>query len=397
MKKNFRHSHKRTAFWMAAALLAAVIVAGVILLTNLTSKELPQASMATPAPDALASIPDGFVKNEAGATDAEVAAIFAVETESYDIKSVSGYGACLYIYARQSWRDGALLLAGVSPMGEVSAELYHISGGRVLMHTRGSDAWSINYTHYLGETIVFGESFAWDNGPLATDGVVAEFWNGETVSTPMAYTPDGGNDVTRGFICATPSTTWLKSLKIIANGETVADDGDDRFLFNPSHQPWYGDARSIRNRTFYVWRSDVRPADLMKSCTDAFGGYPSVTVETLYESEPVVTQLLTYWPDCDAHEGVSPDIWHSNNGLHHMVNAIAGSRITAQVTDMSDGGVGRKVSDLPVSQAYWVDLSVSDDENGIRKGELVCPAQQGYYVLILSTDFGCFSQIIKVE
>lgn len=360
--------------------------------------EAPEEPQSQPLPSGVsASIPDEFIRNEAGATDEEVSAIFAVEKDRYNIEAIARQDVYLYIYARQEWHSGALLLAGLSPMGETPAELYFISGGKAIMLTNGSDVWSINYTHYKGETFVFGKSFAWDNGPLATDEVKAEFWNGETVSTPMKYIPNDKKDISRGYICATPSVTWLKSLKILADGRTVADDGNDQFLFSPVNEPWYGEAESIRNRTRYVLASDAL-TDGHTSIIDFFGGYPSVTVKTPYESEPTATNPLIYWPDCPEHEGISPDIWHSNNGLHEMVGVIAGSRITADVIEVSESyEFGEKVSDLPVSQAYWVDLSVKDDARCISRGELVCPTKEGYYILILVTDYGCFSQTVQVS
>lgn len=340
-------------------------------------------------------IPEGFIRNEAGATAEEVSAIFEVEKNFYDIESIDGQDVYLYIYARQKWHDGALLLAGVSPMGEIPAELYFISKGGVIMRTNGSDIWSINYTHYRGETIVFGKSFAWDNGPLATDEVNAQFWNGETVSAPMKLVPDDKNDTAKGYICVTPSVTWLRSLKIIAGGKTVADDSDHMFLFSPQQQPWYGEAESIRNRTRYVWTSDVLSEE-KKSVIDLFGGYPSVTVQTPYDNGSE-TIPLTYWPDCAGHNGISPDIWHSNNGLHEMADVIAGSRILPEVIDVSESyDLGKKVGDLLVSQVYWADLSVKDDTKCVSKGELVCPTKKGFYILILFTDHGCFSQTLRV-
>lgn len=341
------------------------------------------------------AIPEGFVKNEAGATEAEVSAIFAVEERSYNIESISGQDIYLYIYARQDWHDGALLLAGVSPMGEIAPELYFVSNGAAVMRTSGADVWSINYTHYQGETIVFGPSFAWDNGPLATDEVRAEFWNGESVMVPMPYTPNGETDVSRGYICGTSSITWLKSLKIMADGEVVADDSSGQFITDPENQPWYGEAESIRNRTCFVPMMDTMPDDSI-GVVDFFGGISCVTLETPNEGGSTETSPLKYWPGCEAHEGISPDIWHSNNGLG-AVEVVAGSPITAEVIAVSDSFDAQdKIADLSVSHAYWVDLSILDDEQCIREGELVCPTGKGFYVLIVDTDYGYFSQMVKV-
>jgi hypothetical protein len=273
--------------------------------------------------------------------------------------------------------------------------LYFVSGGSTVMRTNGSDVWSINYTHYQGETIVFGLSFAWDNGPRATDEVRAEFWNGEAVTTPMLYTPNGETDVSRGYICAAPSVTWLKSLKIMADGEVVADDSSGQFVTDPVNQPWYGEADSIRNRTHFVSMSDTLP-DSGVNMIDFFGGIPAVTLETPYEGGSTVISELKHWPSCEAHEGISPDIWHSNNGLG-AVEVVAGSRITAEVIAVSDSfDAHDKIADLSVAHAYWVDLSILDDEQCIREGELVCPAEKGFYVLIVDTDYGYFSQMVKV-
>lgn len=340
------------------------------------------------------AIPAGFVKNEAGATDAEAAAIFAAEKSTCDVESIAEQGVHLYIYARQDWHDGALLLAGVAPMGEIPAELYFVSGGEVVTRTSGSDIWSLNYTHYQGDTIVFGSSFAWDNGPLATDEVQAEFWNGETVTVPMKYIPNGERDITRGYICVTPSITWLKSLRIAADGKTVADDGSGQFLTDPSNQPWYGEPESIRNRTRYV-RMPVVWHDERTDVGEDSGGIPAVTLET--PGEGAVTCPLAYWPGCPAHEGISPDIWHSNNSLHTLVDAKAGSRISAEVIAASDSfDASQKVSDLSVYEVYWVDLSVKDDKKCIAQGELVCPTEKGFYILVVITDHGCFTQTLKI-
>ena len=352
------------------------------------------------APAVFANIPGGFIINEAGATDAEVSAIYEAEkagfNNGFDIEYAARQGIHLYIYARQDWHGGALLLAGLSPMGELAPELYYINNSGVVTRTNGSDVWSINYTHYAGETIVFGESFAWDNGPLATSEVTAEFLDGNTVTVPMEYSPNGEMDISCGFICVSPSITWLKSLKITKDGKTVADDYSGPFTFSPANEPWYGEAESIRNRTRYVCTSDSMPANQIY-VTDFFGGYPSLTFETPYAGESIVTHSLTYWPYCHAHEGVSPDIWHSNNGLHEMADVIAGSQIAAVVMSVTDNYDDRqKLADLCVSKAYWADLSVDDDERCIREGELVCPRKKGYYILILLTDYGYFSQTMRV-
>ncbi len=349
--------------------------------------------------DVAADIPDGFIVNEVGATDAEVAAIFIDVKNSfydgYNVDYAALQGIRLYIYARQDWHDGALLLAGLSPMGEQAPELYYINDEGMVMRTNGSDIWSINYTHYAGETIVFGESFASDNGPLATDEVMAEFWSGESVTVPMEYTPNSKDDVTRGYICVAPSVTWLKSLKILKDGKVVMDDVSGAFFYDPN-EPWYGEAESIRNRTCYVGTSDVNSA-VYANMVDFFGGYPSITVETGDLSEPFFSSELTYWPDCPAHESISPDIWHSNNALHGSVTALARSRISAEVTAVTDNAEDHiKADDLDVSKIYWVDLSVKDDKKCITEGELVCPDKKGDYVLILSTDYGIFSKRIAV-
>lgn len=362
--------------------------------------EAPDESLDETTSGVATNIPDGFIVNEVGATDAEIVAIFAdVKNsfyDSYDVDYVAKQGIHLYIYARQDWHEGALLLAGLSPMGEQPPELYFINDSGMVMRTSGSDVWSINYTHYAGETIVFGESFAWDNGPLATDEVTAEFWSGETVTVPMEYAQNSKDDVTRGYICVAPSITWLKSLKILKDDNVVMDDVSGTFLSDPANEPWYGEPESIRNRTGYVGTSDVNNA-VHTNIIDFFGGYPSITVETGDSAQPLFTSELTYWPNCPAHEGISPDIWHSNNALHGGVVVTAGSRISAEVTAVTDNAEDHvKADDLNISKIYWVDLSVKDDEKCITEGELICPVKKGYYVLILSTDYGNFAKTIRV-
>lgn len=387
---------------LLALLLLFVFAAGCTYSAAAQERDIaPEATGEPPATPAAATgeslagaVPAGFIKNEAGATDEEMAAIFAAEKSTRNVESLAEQGAHLYIYARQDWHDGALLLAGVAPMGELPAELYFVSGGEVVTRTSVSDIWSLNYTHYQGETIVFGPSFAWDNGPLATDEVQAEFWNGETVTVPMKYIPNGESEITRGYICVTPSLTWLKSLKIVSDGKTLADDGSGWFLTDPSNQPWYGEPESIRNRTRYVRMPDVWP-DEKTDVVDDLGGIPTVTLET--PGEGAVTCPLEYWPGCTAHEGISPDIWHSNNSLPTLVDAKAGSRIAAGVMAEPDSfDASQKVSDFSVNEVYWADLSVKDDEKCITQGELVCPTKQGFYILVVVTDYGCFIKTLRI-
>jgi hypothetical protein len=139
---------------------------------------------------------------------------------------------------------------------------------------------------------------------------------------------------------------------------------------------------------------DVWP-DEKTDVVDDLGGIPTVTLET--PGEGAVTCPLEYWPGCTAHEGISPDIWHSNNSLPTLVDAKAGSRIAAGVMAEPDSfDASQKVSDFSVNEVYWADLSVKDDEKCITQGELVCPTKQGFYILVVVTDYGCFIKTLRI-
>ncbi len=363
-------------------------------LVSASQTETPELTIIQPITPSsvLIDAPEGFIINEVGATDAEVAAIFTFMMDrEYLPEKLDNCGFRLFFYARQDWHGGVLLAAGESERGEITAELYYIKNGELLMYTRGSDIWSINYTHFEGETIVYGKSFAWDNRPLATGEVTAEFYDGTAVTAEMTFEPGNEKEIKRGFICVAPSVTWLKSLEIKKDGKVITDDTSGQFTFSPENEPWYGEEESIRNRTRFIYAYSVREEPAKPSLRDALGGFPLAVFEDGTEQD------LTYWRGCKAHEGLSPDMWRSNNGLYDRVEAKAGSRIAVHIAASPDSsGARENVGALEILEVYWTDLSVKDDAACTRTGELVCPSEKGFYTLILVTEHGCFTQMIRV-
>lgn len=363
-------------------------------LVSALQTETPEPTVSQPItpPPVVIDAPEGFIINEVGATDAEVAAVFTFMMDrKYLPEKLDNCGFRLYFYARRDWHGGALLAAGESERGETTAELYYIKNGELLMLTRGSDIWSINYTHFEGETIVYGKSFAWDNRPLATDEVTAEFYDGTAVTVEMTFEPGNTKEIRRGFICVAPCVTWLKSLEIKKDGKVITDDMSEQFVFSPQNEPWYGEEESIRNRTRFVHAYSAGEEPAVPSLLDILGGSPMAIFEN------GTTRGLTYWRGDKAHEGLSPDLWRSNNCLHDRVDAKAGSHIAVHIAAPPDSsGARENVRALEILDVYWVDLSVKNDAACIRAGELVCPSEKGFYTLILVTEHGCFTQMIRV-
>ena len=63
--------------------------------------------------------------------------------------------------------DSAYVLALNVGDGEPSPELFYFENGRILWMTQGADTGRINVVYHNGNTIAFGKSPAFDNGPLA--------------------------------------------------------------------------------------------------------------------------------------------------------------------------------------------------------------------------------------
>ncbi|MEN6470160.1 MAG: hypothetical protein ABFC62_01705, partial [Clostridiaceae bacterium] len=184
-------------------------------------------------------------------------------------------------------------------------------------------------------------------------------------------------------------------------GKVVADDKCESFFFNDEDKPWHGTPESIRNRTNFV-NSDNEQRTLDENVKDFFGGYPAFTFEMPREGEKVSPYVLRCWAtDSNQKYGISPAMWHDRATLYYWEDANAGSTIYTGIYDLGEKpslrpSKGRRISDFVVSGVYWADLSIADNEECISEGELVVPNKEGFYILILVTDYGCFSRMIKV-
>ena len=67
----------------------------------------------------------------------------------------------------KAWPWNAYVLALNVGDAELSPELFYFENGRILWMTQGADTGRINVVYHNGNTIAFGKSPAFDNGPLA--------------------------------------------------------------------------------------------------------------------------------------------------------------------------------------------------------------------------------------
>lgn len=145
----------------------------------------------------------------------------------FDRKAAEGIQIC--VYAAEVYRDGTLFVADFYWGGELAPDLLYVEDGAVVSATLGSDCWSLNYTRLYGDTIVYGKSFAWDNGPLSTTSAAAVFTDGVTLTVPLAAAQD---DPQPGFLFVREGEGYLSTLTLYDGVRKVADQ--DSGLFSVS-------------------------------------------------------------------------------------------------------------------------------------------------------------------
>lgn len=295
----------------------------------------------------------------------------------FDRKAADGIRIC--VYAAEAYRGGTLLVADFYWGGESAPDLLYLENGAVTAATIGSDCWSLNYTRLFGDTIVYGKSFAWDNGPLATTSAAAVFTDGVTLTVPLAASKD---DPQPGFLFVREGEGYLSSLTLYDGVRVVADldsgqfsvsEFSGRFSENSALSDWTRFCPMLTSEAHEREWSDALSSALPVVCAGS-----------------AVLPLERHYAD----SGVTlADLWRSlPNDLPETVEAN-----TAMTFD-------RLPRDAAPQRVYLVALSLDDgSDEGAAKACRECPAdlvkapsEPGCYAVLLDCGDVLFHALFKI-
>ena len=295
----------------------------------------------------------------------------------FDRKAAEGIRIC--VYAAEVYRDGTLFVADFYWGGELAPDLLYVEDGAVVSATLGSDCWSLNYTRLYGDTIVYGKSFAWDNGPLSTTSAAAIFTDGVTLTVPLAAAQD---DPQPGFLFVREGEGYLSTLTLYDGVRKVADQDSglfsvsefsDRFSENSGLTSW---ARFSPMLTAEM--RERRHSDLLSSALPLLRvGEAALPLERHYADSGVTLK----------------DLWRSlPNDLPQIVEANAAMTFDCLPHDAAP------------QRVYLVALSLDDgSDEGAAKACRECPADSlmtpsapGCYALLLDCGDVLFHALFKI-
>ena len=295
----------------------------------------------------------------------------------FDRKAAEGIRIC--VYAAEVYRDGTLFVADFYWGGELAPDLLYVEDGAVVSATLGSDCWSLNYTRLYGDTIVYGKSFAWDNGPLSTTSAAAIFTDGVTLTVPLAAAQD---DPQPGFLFVREGEGYLSTLTLYDGVRKVADQDSglfsvsefsDRFSENSGLTSWarFSPMLSAEMR-------ERRHSDLLSSALPLLRvGEAALPLERHYADSGVTLK----------------DLWRSlPNDLPQIVEANAAMTFDCLPHDAAP------------QRVYLVALSLDDgSDEGAAKACRECPADPlmtpsapGCYALLLDCGDVLFHALFKI-
>ena len=344
----------------------------------------------SPAPDAPSEESDAHAdvfRNNAQADSAVLSALYAYyrnvwydDAAEFDRIAAEGKRK-ITVYACRAYREGMLVAAKPWLDGELTADLFRA--------TRGSCVWDINYTRLFGDTIVYGASFAWDNGTCATTRAEADFLDGQTDTVEMVCA-EKDDDGRMGFLLIAQGETWLSSLRLFNGDQLVADDTDPNFSGITSDVR-YDETLSLFDRTRFL------PAHAVAG--DAHGA-------ALQGGGMLRAESGTCGLSCIAlADGVTPaDLWRSNIVRFDALHVTAGAALTLEL--LGDAvSVCAYLADLSLEdgteagQAACLGAPLSEDAFAASEGgfSLRAPDAPGFYVLILQTADAYLFAGIRVE
>ncbi len=370
LKERIRNIAKRPkTVWLAvAAAMLCFAVCGVAACSDRTAFDIPNARVpfveteqieqseepeAPPAPSiaaaetAYAELPDVFLNNAAAGEDV-LTALYGYfrgvqyEEEWFDKRAADG--TKIAVYAWRPYGNGLLATADFYYGGELTADLFYIENGAVKYFTSGSDVWSINYTRLFGDTVVYGKSFAWDNGIQASTRADAAFFDGQACSADMPCTANDDAGRT-GFIFIAKGETWLKSLQIFNGNTLVTDETNYQFLY-ADLTPYKGELK-VREATRF---NPMYNAASWANRADRLNEQPP---KLMIGEEAAGFECIG--KDIDF---ALPDIWRSNISYFYPLPASASAAYEITGLNAAD-----------IVNAYWIDAAL---DNGTPKGLASC-------------------------
>lgn len=385
-----------------------------------TGNSDPNPQMETPAPvvaaspdkleDSMPPAPEkelsGYFSDDIGVSDEVKEALYTYyrtgngrSPERFDKHAADGVK--ISVYAQRSYHEGVLVVADFYLDGEVDPDLHYIEKGRVAYCTQNSDCWSINYTRLFGGTIVYGDSFAWDNGRKETTHATVTFMDGQTERVEMQNQSEGTH---AGYIFVANGETWLSSLQLWNGDALAADDRDGQFVVDPEREPWKDSILSIRNRTRYAeMNSPEQHASFgSRQTLSSVLAAVELTSGGLQENAGEGTAVsLRVW-DKQSELALS-DLWRSNN---HMVSYAT----AASASDFSLRLLNRP-SYEEVGHMRWVELGADDgtqesllsyvtEVDFKNIADWAPPAKKGHYghyLLILETADAYYTAAFLIE
>lgn len=295
----------------------------------------------------------------------------------FDRKAAEGIRIC--VYAAEVYRNGTLFVADFYWGGELAPDLLYVEDGAVVSATLGSDCWSLNYTRLYGDTIVYGKSFAWDNGPLSTTSAAAVFTDGVTLTVPLAAAQD---DPQPGFLFVREGEGYLSTLTLYDGVRKVADQDSglfsvsefsDRFSENSGLTSWARFSPMLTAEMRERRHSDLLSSALPLLCV----GEAALPLERHYADSGVTLK----------------DLWRS---LPYDLPDTVEANAAVAFDGLSLGETPQRV--------YLVALSLDDgSDEGAAKACRECPADSlmtpsapGCYALLLDCGEVLFSALLKI-
>lgn len=421
------HAPKRHMIGPRIISLACWAILGIVCLTTAcqpaTENSGPSPQMETPTPVVTSAPPPDMPEDTMPpAPEKELSGYFSDDIGvSYEVKQAlytyyhtgngqrsperfekhAADGVKIGIYAERPYHEGVLVVANFYLGGEVDPDLHYIEKGRVVYCTQYSDCWSINYTRLFGDTIVYGDSFAWDNGLKETTHATAAFMDGQTERVEMQNQPEGAHT---GFIFVADGETWLSSLQLWNGDALAADDQDGQFVADPEWEPWKDSILSIRNRTRYAEMTSPEQRMLFwgRQTLSSVSAAVELTSGGLEESAGEgITVSLRVW-DKQSELALS-DLWRSNNHMVSYATAASASNFSLRLSN--------RPAYEEVEHMRWVELEADDGTQGSllscvtevdfkNTTDWAPPAKKGHfghYLLILETADSYYTAPFLIE
>lgn len=295
----------------------------------------------------------------------------------FDRKAAEGIRIC--VYAAEVYRDGTLFVADFYWGGELAPDLLYVEDGAVVSATLGSDCWSLNYTRLYGDTIVYGKSFAWDNGPLSTTSAAAVFTDGVTLTVPLAAAQD---DPQPGFLFVREGEGYLSTLTLYDGVRKVADQDSglfsvsefsDRFSENSGLTSW---ARFSPMLTAEM--RERRHSDLLSSALPLLRvGEAALPLERHYADSGVTLKDLWRSLPYDLPDTVEANAAVAFDGLSLGETPQRVYLVVLSLDDGTDEGAARACRECPADS-------------------LMTPSAPGCYALLLDCGEVLFSALLKI-